>query len=320
MNNLYDALEICLQELENGADVETALARYPEFADELRPMLEASSAARKLTVVRDPSPEAMRRGRAKLLQRAAEMREAKVAPRKRIIPFFQRIAISFTLAATFLLSGTGLVGASSSALPGQKLYPVKRGWEGVRLFFIFDKNMRKSLENQFEGERLNEVSELLAEGYDDDESIQFAGVFMTANGVAYVSGVTVLFPAGAQMPAEDAAVVVTGKTNAQGFVKIETVETLPSGAIVPAGKPLKMETEEESTSALNGEYQYYEMKGILEFASNTEIAINGQTFHLDNSVNADAFKRGSTVEITGYYAADGRFIVTEIMPDDFDNE
>ena len=42
MNNLYDALEICLQELEQGADIETALIRYPDLADELRPILELS--------------------------------------------------------------------------------------------------------------------------------------------------------------------------------------------------------------------------------------------------------------------------------------
>ena len=31
MNNLYDVLEICLQELENGADMESVLARYPDL-------------------------------------------------------------------------------------------------------------------------------------------------------------------------------------------------------------------------------------------------------------------------------------------------
>ncbi len=42
MNDIYDVLEICLQELENGADMESVLARYPELAAELRPILKAS--------------------------------------------------------------------------------------------------------------------------------------------------------------------------------------------------------------------------------------------------------------------------------------
>jgi hypothetical protein len=53
MNNLYDALEICLQELEQGADIETALIRYPDLADELRPILEAAVGAQKMAV---PAP------------------------------------------------------------------------------------------------------------------------------------------------------------------------------------------------------------------------------------------------------------------------
>ena len=39
MNNLYEALEICLQDLEQGAEIETVLFDYPELADELRPSL-----------------------------------------------------------------------------------------------------------------------------------------------------------------------------------------------------------------------------------------------------------------------------------------
>ena len=123
------------------------------------------------------------------MQRAAEMRESKVAPRKRVIPAFQRLALSFSLAALLLLSSTGLLNASASALPGENLYPVKRTWEGVRLLLIFDKQARTLLEDQFEYERLHEVNELLTEG--SDETIQFAGVFMGVIGVIYVSGVTV---------------------------------------------------------------------------------------------------------------------------------
>ena len=35
MNNLYETLEICLREIEQGADIDTVLFRYPELADEL---------------------------------------------------------------------------------------------------------------------------------------------------------------------------------------------------------------------------------------------------------------------------------------------
>ena len=92
-----------------------------------------------------PSEEALRRGRAKFMQRAAELRELKVAPRKRAFPVFQRLAITLTLTAMFLASGTGLVGLLSTTLPGENLYPVKRSWEGLRLIFTFNElNVRAS--------------------------------------------------------------------------------------------------------------------------------------------------------------------------------
>ncbi len=352
MNKLYDVMEICLQELENGTDLETVLARYPDLASELRPVLKASFKARTRSgAVSSPSLEVVRRGRAKLLQHASEMREQKAAPRKRMIPIFQRLAISFTLTAFFLASGTGLVGASSSALPGENLYPVKRTWEDLRLFFTFDPDRKEFLESEFESERLDEVGELLAEGR--HETIQFAGIFMQVNGVTYVSGVTVLIPANLQAPPNGAAVIITGRTNAQGFVEIESIEVLPEGALVPVGEPVEVETESNSNSesesgsedgansnsgsgSENGtdsgssneaqgsdanatpesNPQAFEMKGSVESISNNLLIINGQTVYLGNAKIDGVLKPGVNVEIKGFYAADGSFVVTEVKVQD----
>ncbi len=344
MNKLFDALEICLHDLENGADLETVLARYPDLAMELRPILKASIMARKRRLA-DPSPEAVRRGRAKLLQHASEMREQKAAPRKRMIPVFQRFAITFVFTTFFLASGTGLVGASSTALPGENLYPVKRTWEGLRLFFTFNPDHKEFLESEFESERLDEVGELLAEGR--HEVIQFAGVFMQVNGVTYVSGVTVLIPANLQMPANGTPVIVTGRTNAQGFVEIETIKLLPEGALVPIGNPVEMENESDSNSNSGSEdgvnsnsgsdsedgsdsgsgnevlrsektetpelnSQSFEMKGTVISISNNMLVANGQTFYLGNAKIDGILLPGVTVELKGFYAADGSFVVTEV--------
>lgn len=351
-NKLYDALEICLQEIENGVKLESVLARFPDLAGELRPILKASLKARTMSSSA-PSPEVIRRGRAKLLQRASEMREAKATPRRRVIPIFQRLALSLGLTATFLLSGTGLVGASATALPGENLYPVKRTWEGLQLFFIFNKDARDAVKSQFETERLHEVNELLAEGR--HELIQFAGVFMQVNGTYYVSGVTVVVPSNLQIPENGAAVVATGRTNAQGFVELESLELLPDGVFVPVGQPVEVESESESNSdsvsntnsepnsnedsnnngsedgsssesgsGSNGnnnevpvedepeQRENFEVEGIVEFLSETTLVINGKTVYLDNPKIEGILQNGVKVEIKGYYAADGRFIVTEV--------
>ncbi len=253
MNNLYDILEICLQELENGADIDTVISRYPDLAGELRPILTASIKARNMAAL-DPSPEVLRRGRAKLLQRASEMREAKFAPRKRVIPLFQRIAISFTLATLFLASGTGLVSASSSALPGENLYTVKITWENLRLFFAFDHATRELLEYTFEDERLHEINELMMEGR--DQTIQFSGIYMEASGQSYVSGIHVMILNTTILPAEGLkpgmAVAVTGRTDAAGFVAAEKIELLPPGTVVPAGEPVKIDDGHGGDANTNG--------------------------------------------------------------------
>ncbi len=325
MTNLFDALEFCLQEVERGADIESVLARFPEHAAELRPILKTAAKARTMTPA-EPSPEIVRRSRARVLQHAAELRESQVAPKKRhVIPMFQRLAISFALAAIFLLSGNGLLSASASALPGERLYPVKRGWESIRLFFIFDQEARELLKNEFENERLHEVNELLTEGR--HEVIEFAGVFMQVNGISYVSGLQIILPAGMPLPANGDAVIVSGRTNAQGFIEIISLELLPDGSVVPSGNPIEMEIESDSdedaippaesnsgseNEAVESTPAEFEVKGTLQAMSATELVVNGMKVYLDNSQIDGQLCVGMEVEVKGYYAADGRFIVIEV--------
>lgn len=330
MTNLFDALEFCLREIEEGVDIETALARFPEYREELRPILETSVKARAMAVP-EPSQDVVLRSRARVLQRAAELREMRSAPRRRVIPLFQRLAISFTLAAIFLLSGNGLLSASASALPGERLYPVKRGWENVRLFFIFDAEARELLANEFENERLHEANELLADGR--HEVIEFAGVFMQVNGQTYVSGLQVILPANMTLPENGDAVIVSGRTNAQGYVELITMELLPAGSVVPSGKPIEVETESESTQggetapvteagtkpgsdAIATKRVEYEVKGMLETVTSSSIVINGMTVYLENSNVSGALCVGAKVEVKGYYAADGKFIALEVESED----
>jgi len=129
----------------------------------------------------------MRRGRARLLDAAAEMREQAAAP----APVFRlrwsklhwngrsaRLATVTVLILAFMVTGgTGLVSASNGALPGDRLYPVKRGWEDLRLFFAFDPLDRESLENEYEDERMEEIGELFSLGRESD--VDFYG-FITA--------------------------------------------------------------------------------------------------------------------------------------------
>ena len=326
MTNLFDALEICLGEIEGGSDLETALARFPEHADELRPILKTALKARSMASA-EPSPDVVRRSRARVMQRAAELRESKAAPRRRVIPVISRLAISLALTALFLSSSVGLLNASASALPGEQLYPVKRGWESIRLFFIFDPHVREMMEDEFENERLHEVNELLTEGR--HEVIQFAGVYMQVNGIDYVSGLKVILPEGIPTLVNGDAVIVSGQTNAQGFIEISSIETLPEGSVVPLGSPIELETESDSesekekapaseTGAGSGggagasQPVEYELKGILQVISEKSLLVNGMPVMLDQTKVVGQLCLGIEVEVKGYYADDGTFIAQEV--------
>ena len=241
---LYEALEVCLNALETGADMESVLRQFPDLKDDLIPLLDAAQQARMLAISEVPE-KALRRGKARVLQHATEMRKAAVKPRQRWSMFtFPRLAISLAVAFVFLIGGTGLVRASNGALPGDNLYPVKRTWEDVRISLSFNPEIREELETEFEDERLHEVDELLVEGR--HETITFAGLVTEQNGDQWVvSGIPVLVTPDSKLPVEPvtvgASIVVEGRTNPQGFVEAERVEMLGPGNSLPPFEPTEIE-------------------------------------------------------------------------------
>ncbi len=231
---LLNALETCLQALEQGETLDSVLARFPALAADLRPILDASLHARTLSGP-PPSDAVQRRGRARLLQRAAEMREAKRAPKRTWLYNFRPLAVTLML-VIFFLSGTGLVRASSGALPGDNLYGVKRTWEGVRLLLTLNAEVRETLELEYGNERLHEIDELLAEGR--EEPVTFSGHVTAQNSDVWtVAGVPVRISSQTRLPEQPietgAGLRITGRTDTEGFLVADTIDLLPPGATIP---------------------------------------------------------------------------------------
>ena len=123
-NDLETILDTCLYQLEEGeASVEECLARYPEHAAQLRPLL---NAATKLARARDvvPDPSYKLRARSQLNTYMQQNPQ-----RKRVSPVFWRVAVGFaTVMMLFLASGTAF---AQQALPGDTLYNWKLTSEHV---------------------------------------------------------------------------------------------------------------------------------------------------------------------------------------------
>lgn len=331
MNKLDKALEECMAALENGQGLETVLRRYPDHSDELRKLLEAAEMARGAAAFGIPA-SLHGRARVSLLRRAAEMRIAKVSRRRRLLAPLPRLAISIALVAILVLTSTGLVSASLAALPGDQLYSVKRSWEDLQLFFVFQTETCQLLQSRFTQERLDETSRLLGQGR--AVPITFSGLVMhQQDGSWLVSGIRVSITASTQMPSEPIAasepVMITGLTQSDGTVVAEEVQLLQPGVALPPLEPTGKEGEETGggpavtsgqpgattpgpTPTAANEPASYQFSGIVGSMQGSAWTINGQAVYVDQAQITGTVKVGSLVTFQGYYSANGRFEVTQL--------
>lgn len=337
MNRFHETLEICLREIEQGADLDTLLIRYPDLADELRPILEASVKAKGMAAPA-PSEEVVRRNRAKLLQRAAEMRERKAAPPSRrlwSVPL-RRALVTLAVVIMLFVSGTGLVRASTTSLPGDNLYPVKRTWEWLSLWLTFNAAVREELEFKHENERLEELDELLALGRSAE--VDFAGyVTRQSTDEWRVSGITVFLSTDTRLPdgqvVTGAAVRVRGQT-VSGGVTAERIELLPPGEKLPEVEDDELEVEEEEheeekpqngggssgsgssapspASTPTPKPEKVSLEGTVTSIQNNLIVVNGIVMDIQSAEIKGDVGLGVLAKVEGYYDANGIFIATKI--------
>jgi hypothetical protein len=329
---LFDALETCLQALEKGETLDAAVGRFPALAADLRPMLEASRHAR--TLAGSPVPDVVqRRARSRLLQHAAEMREAKRAPRRSWLIQFRPLVAVFMLLLIFL-SSTRLVSASTTSLPGDNLYPVKRTWEDVRLAFAFSPQEHQTLELDYETERQTEINELLTEGR--AEPISFSGYITAQTDSQWsVSGILVTINGQTVLPITPitvgTAITVTGVTTHDGYVDAYSIKIVPAGMPIPTPHPEdgneseggESQQETESTPSSGNEAngsgedsqssEKSKVEGVIQSISGNVWIINGQTVNVSGAEMVGTPALGVTVTIEGYVDANGVFVATKVI-------
>lgn len=144
---LEEILEECLKALWRGEGIGNCLARYPQQAQELRPLLEAALRVETAFAPLEPHSYFRTRTKYRLLSQ----------PQRQAFPLWRRRwALAFSpLLLVFLMGGTAL--AASKSLPDQPLYPVKLATEQVQLSLTTNPGGKAQLQVKLVEKRIEEM-------------------------------------------------------------------------------------------------------------------------------------------------------------------
>lgn len=130
-NDLETILDTCLYQIEDGkSNIDECLARYPEHAAQLEPLLKVAT---KLARGREVAPDPAYKARARMQLNVYMQQHPQ---RKRLSPVFWRFSIALaTVLLLFVASGTAF---AQTALPGDAFYDWKLTSEHVWRFTSSD--------------------------------------------------------------------------------------------------------------------------------------------------------------------------------------
>lgn len=240
------ALNQCLEWMRGGTAVETCLSRYPEYATELRPLLETvTQVGRVLT------PPASRTARAEGQTRMLAALAKRQEQRERLGPVAyglrQALGILFSAPAggglarkpiwqsallsvvILLFTSSGLaLAASGYSLPGEALYSMKLARQELQVALTLDSADQEALLHQFEAQRRQEVSLALAAG--NRGEVSFTGTLEDVqSGLWTVAGLSVRVSAETAVNAEPAVgtkIRVLGRLPGDGSLQAMALQIL----------------------------------------------------------------------------------------------
>lgn len=185
------ALDQCLDWMRSGLEIESCLARYPQYADELRPLLELVPLVAS-AVPPAPSFAVRTTGKQHMLAALAQKRERQAGDHwlvRRLKQLFWLLApgrrgsvravwqaAAMVLVVLLVASGGLAVVASTDSLPGDALYPVKLTRQQLQLAFTLNSAEKQVLEDQFSAQRRSDVRIVLEDGR--RVTVEFEGVLL----------------------------------------------------------------------------------------------------------------------------------------------
>ena len=158
----------CLERIASGETVAECLARYPEHADELAPLLRMGQATMRVSQGAEPSAEGRARGMARMQAALAEGRQNRrrrwQLPRLSWRPISTPIAAAFAVVFLTVVAAGGTTVASADSIPGEPLYPVKSMRENVEERIARTDEHKAQVHAKLARERGREMRELIIRG------------------------------------------------------------------------------------------------------------------------------------------------------------
>ena len=181
-----DILDECLDRLMfNGDTPEQCLADYPQYAEELKPLLEASLITGQISSI-EPDREFKARARNEFF---AVLTEAEEKRSRSLFRFGwqRRWAGVVAVIAVLLIATASTAAASMGSMPDDFLYPVKRATEQVQLAFTFTNLGKAEAYARMADRRVEEIIYMANENDIEEIEILASSLDSSLNNIAEYS-------------------------------------------------------------------------------------------------------------------------------------
>jgi hypothetical protein len=149
-------LNECLDRVIKGEDIEACLARHPEHAAELEPLLRTALETKMAAAIK-PRPEFRQRAGYEF---QAAIREMPSKGHRSSFRWQLRWVVPVAIIVVLLTAGTGTVFTATNSLPDSPLYQVKLATEAVQLVFTPSAEGKAELYARFIDYRVEEISKM----------------------------------------------------------------------------------------------------------------------------------------------------------------
>lgn len=236
---LANILNDCLERLLQGETIEQCLQDYPQYAEEIEPLLQTAMAAKKALAIQ-PGVEFKARAR---YQFQSVLKETKPGRGLPFLSWQPRWAPALAIGLAFLLAGSGTVAAAGNSMPDSPLYPVKLATEQAQLGLTFSDIGKAKVYVELADKRVAEIAYMVNQG--KPEEIE-ATVQRLNNHLAMVVSLSLVEGAApGEPPAEEAAPRLM-QAPAAGVAEAPAPQLAETPAAEPAPEEAAKETPKQA--------------------------------------------------------------------------